>query len=243
MDLQSTNIYVVHAVTGFEAREKSINDLLHKKHQLKFQYVTESASSSENDKWISDFFVPGIKNRISKGAIFCTLVHLLIYERFLKSQEKYAIIFENDICFLKPFSKNINKVIDEASTLPEGFIISLENSTLRFPSWRKVKKDKYVYEASRCRCAGAYLIDRAAALTMLEDAKINKCDRVIDWWHDDLIKREKVKIYWAHPPLTEQGSSSGKVASSSSGNQAGNLLYFRWTMQKFYKMYILRWFR
>jgi glycosyl transferase family 25 len=100
-----------------------------------------------------------------------------------------------------------------------------------------------LYEAAAGRCAGAYLIDLQAAKNMLEDLKVNKCNRVIDWWHNDLIERKVIKMYWAHPPLTEQGSFNGVLPSSVSARANGSIRRFKWLAQKFYKMYLLRWFR
>ena len=78
---------------------------------------------------------------------------------------------------------------------------------------------------------------------MIKDAIEQKCGKVIDWWHNDMIDRKIIKMYWAHPPLTEQGSFNGKLNSSISIRNNGQIRRFRWLFQKFYKMYILRIFR
>lgn len=237
-------IYVVHGVRGYEDREKMLDELLHKQYGLDYELVTESENDEENNRWIKEYFLDNIRNILGKGALFCTLVHILIYEKILKNNNKFAIIFENDVCFIgTKFLQNINIIKEEAEQLEEGFIISLENTTLDFPSWRKVKKNKHLYEAKKGRCAGAYLIDKKAAELMLNDARTNKVGKVIDWWHNDLIDRKVIKMYWAHPPLTEQGSFNGKHVSSISIRNNGYTRRFRWLSQKFYKMYILRIFR
>lgn len=245
--LQGTNIdgiYVVHGIRGYDAREKYLVDLLHKQYELEFEFVTESAKTEENDIWIERYFRGDIRNILAKGAMFCTLVHILIYEKILSNRNKFAIVFENDVCFIgSKFIENIRLIAQEAEQLEEGFIISLENSTLLFPSWRKIKKGKYLYEASHGRCAGAYLLDHKAAEIMLNDLKTRKCFEVIDWWHNDMIKRGLIKMYWAHPPLTEQGSFNGKHSSSISIRSNGYIRQLKWLCQKFVKMYITRWFR
>lgn len=91
-----------------------------------------------------------------RGAMYCTLVHILIYEKVVRSPHRFAIVFENDVCFLgSDFRANIALVAKEASQLPEGLLISLENSTLRFPSWREVTRGCLLYPAKTGRCAGA----------------------------------------------------------------------------------------
>ena len=236
-------IYVVHGLEGYEEREKLLLRLLRDHFNMDFKFVTESTDAYVNQNWIEQYFTYNIKEILSSGAMFCTLVHILCYEKIVADNNKYAIIFENDVCFLGDFKTKIKSVVEESDSLNEGFIISLENSTLRFPSWRKIKKGKLLYEASTGRCAGAYMIDQKGAQKILNDLKTNKCKEVIDWWHNDLINRKIIKMYWAHPPLTEQGSFNGKLPSSISIRSKGSIRTFRWNFQKFYKMYLLRWFR
>jgi glycosyl transferase, family 25 len=238
--LNIDKIYVVHGITGYEDRERRLIDLLGKQYKLNYEFVTESHHPDENDLLIKKYFIPEIKTTLSKGAIYCTLVHFLIYERFLSSDSQYAILFENDVCFLGSFTEKIPLIIKEASHLKEGFIISLENSTLRFPSWRVTKKGKFLYEATQGRCAGGYLIDRTAAQIMLDELMKNKCAAVIDWWHNQLLDKKLLTMYWAHPPLIEQGSFNGTLASSISKRNDGGIRRIRWSIQKFFKMYVVR---
>lgn len=239
-----SGIYIVHGITGYEAREIHLRDLLQKQYGLEFEFVTESVSPEENDAWIRQYFRNDIRGIMPKGAMFCTLVHILIYEKVIRNNNRYAIIFENDVCFIgSKFIERIQQVAREAELLEEGFIISLENSTLKFPPWGKIKKNQYLYEASYGRCAGAYLIDKKGAEIMLNDLKTNPCTEVIDWWHNDMVKRHILKMYWAHPPLTEQGSFNGVHSSSISIRSNGYVRRFRWLCQKFVKTYVTRWFR
>ena len=237
-------IYVVHGIRGYEEREKILIDLFQKQYGLEFEFVTESSNSAENDALIAHYFQDDARELMSKGGLFCTLVHILIYEKIVKNNDRYALIFENDVCLIGAgFIEKLHLVMKEAAQLEEGFIISLENSTLKYPSWKKIKNGTYLYEASKGRCAGAYLIDKKAAELMLNDLKMNKCSNVIDWWHNDLINRHVIKMYWAHPPLTEQGSFNGKLPSSISIRSKGYIRRFRWLSQKFVKTYVTRWFQ
>lgn len=238
-----SSIYIVHGITGYEDREKRIIDLLGNQYKLNYEFVTESFKPEENETLIKKYFTPEIKQVLSKGALYCTLVHFLIYERFLKSNNKYAIIFENDVCFLGSFNDKIPAIIQEANQLNEGFIISLENSTLQFPSWRKTKRGQYLYEANQGRCAGGYMIDKKAAQLMLDDLLHNKCNVVIDWWHNYLLDGKTVRMYWAHPPLIEQGSFNGSLPSSISKRNNGRIRQIRWTVQKLFKMYFIRYLK
>ena len=237
-------IYVVHGITGYESKEVMLENVLKKQYGLTYELVTESHDTSENKNLIKKYFNQEARDTLPKGALYCTLVHILIYEKILQNNDRFALVFENDVCFIgTDFLEKIKLVVEEAKQLEEGFIISIENTTLEFPSWRIVKKGKYLYEALTGRCTGAYLIDKKGAEIMLEDAITVKCCNVIDWWHNDMINRKIIRMYWAHPPLTEQGSFNGKLNSSISVRNNGLIRRFRWLAQKYYKMYILRIFK
>jgi glycosyl transferase family 25 len=235
------HIYVVHALKGYEEQEQRLIKIF-KAYGLDFEFVTDGDTSTWKQEQIDHYFIPGIKEQLKPGILSCTLNHILCYERMIKNNDKYALIFENDPFFLGDFIQKLKRIIVEADTLEPGFIISLENTSLEFPSFRETKKGKYLYPANRGRCAGAYLVDQAAAERILENVKGYKCDTVIDWWHNSLIQRGVVKMYWAHPALTEQGSHNGKMVSNISFRSQGGIRRLKWLLQKNYKLYIRRLF-
>ena len=241
-DFGIEGIYIVHASQGYEIHEQRIQEIFGRLN-LDYEFVTDGDISNFNPKVLQKYFCPDIENILSKGVLSCTLNHIMCYEKMIRNNNRYALIFENDPFFLGDFLKNIKRVANEANCMEPGFIISLENTTLKFPDFRKVKKGKYLYEAFYGRAAGAYLIDLKGANDILENLKTNKCCQVIDWWHNTLIENKIIKMYWAHPAFVEQGSHNGLMFStiSSKNKSAGRRL--RWKAQKFYKMYIYRWFK
>jgi glycosyl transferase family 25 len=241
-DFGIEGIYIVHAIKGYEIHEQRINEIFGKLN-LEYEFVTEGDISNFNEELLQKYFCKEIESTLSKGVLSCTLNHILSYERIVRDNNKYALVFENDPFFLGDFLKKIKRIAIEANTLEPGFIISLENTTLKFPNFRKVKKGKYLYEATFGRAAGAYLIDLKAAKDILEDLKTEKCCQVVDWWHNTLIDNKIIKMYWAHPAFVEQGSHNGKLSSTISSKNKSTARRWRWKAQKFYKMYIYRWFK
>ena len=241
-DFGIEGIYIVHAKKGYEIHEERINEIFGKLN-LEYEFVTEGDISNFNEELLQKYFCREIESKLSKGVLSCTLNHIFSYEKIVSNNNKYALVFENDPFFLGDFLKNIKRVAIEANTLEPGFIISLENTTLKFPDFRKVKKGKYLYEAPFGRAAGAYLIDLKAAKDILENVKNEKCCQVIDWWHNTLIDKRIIKMYWAHPAFVEQGSHNGKLSSTISSKNKSRGRRWRWKAQKFYKMYIYRWFK
>ncbi len=235
-------IYIVHAKKGYEYHENRINKIF-KQFSLDYEFMTDGDPSCFTIGLLNKYFVPEIRTLLYDGILSCTLNHILCYEQIVKNQNKYALIFENDPVFLGDFVKKIEKVTKEANKLEKGFIISLENTTLKFPPFRKTRKGQLLYEASCGRCAGAYMIDLKGANDILNDLKTNKCKQVIDWWHNTLIDNKVIRMYWAHPPIVEQGSHNGLMYSSISSKRKSLLRQMGWIAQKNYKMYITRMFK
>ncbi|UAY51177.1 glycosyltransferase family 25 protein [Ferruginibacter albus] len=235
-------VYVVHAKKGYEMQEAHIKKLF-AQNKLEFEFVSDGDPSLFTEELLSKYFIPEIKSVLRQGVVSLTLNQIFCYENVVKNKNKYALIFEDDVFFLGDFSKKVTEIANEADHLPPGFIISLENTNLRFPSVWKLKKDKRIYEASISRCAGAYLIDLQGAKNILEYLKTNKCFTVIDLWMNTLITDKVITMYWAHPPFTEQGSHNGLMSATISSNKRTTWRRFQWLSQKFYKMYISRWFK
>jgi glycosyl transferase family 25 len=233
-----SEVFVIHARNGSEQREKRVKELF-KQHNIPFQFISEEDSVLPIEELSANYFPPNIRETLSKGVVLCTLSHFVCYEKIVKQKNALTLIFEDDPCVLKDFNKRLERVTHEAKNLKEGFIISLERTTLQFPSWWKIRKGQYLYEAQKSRCAGAYLVDLKAANLMLENLKHEKCRKAIDIWHNIILQKGIINMYWSHPPLTEQGSHNGRLHSQI--QQSRNR--YQWLVQKIYKMYILRWFR
>ena len=242
-DLGIDKIYIVHAVTGYELQEQRLRELFAKFGITNYEFITDGDTRFITREMLDKYFCQDIAERLRPGVLSCTLNHILCYERIVASGNEYALVFENDPYFLGNFTKKIKHVVREADTLKHGFLISLENTTFRFPSSLTTKRNKYLYPASYGRAAGAYMIDLAGAKQILNDLQKNKCCQVIDWWHNTLIKNKVVNMYWAHPPLTEQGSHNGKMQSVISTKNKSIARRISWILQKYYRTYIRRIFK
>ncbi|MBN2166593.1 MAG: glycosyltransferase family 25 protein [Marinilabiliaceae bacterium] len=222
-------IYVVHAPVGYELHEKRVIDIFNKLN-FEFEFVTDADPELVDELLTTDF----VKSR-KKGLIMCTLSHLMAYQKVVTNGNKYALIFEDDPFFIGDFKKKMVKLEPEILKLEPGFIISLENTTLRMPSFWQVKRKKYLYKAKMGRAAAAYIIDYKAAEIMLAQLNKEKCHLVIDWWHNYLIKNNILDMYWAHPPFVEQGSHNGEQSAPKSTQQRSIMRKINWKFQKLYK--------
>ncbi|MDR2026370.1 MAG: glycosyltransferase family 25 protein [Prevotellaceae bacterium] len=176
------HIYVVHAPKGYEQHEKRLHRILGDQYGFDFEFLDK-----DDEDLIPLYFVEDIYRVMNRGAIMCSLNHIMFYETIVRRGDKIALVLEDDPYFSKHFLTHLRQTVTEAKTLQPGFFISLENSTLKFPPRKAIRKGKYIYEASSGRCAGAYLIDNTAAKNIIARLKLHKCDKVIDHWHNDLI--------------------------------------------------------
>lgn len=234
------HIYIIHALSGYEMHEERLNRLLPVT-EIPFSFITKGDPSIWSEETIKKNFHPNIKQTLKTGVLSCTLNHMMAYESMIENGDEFALIFENDPYFLggvEGFRPKVESILVEAISINAPFIISLENTTLRFPPKSKRTKGKLLYPAQQGRAAGAYLINRMAAEAIMKDLRINKCDTVIDWWHNDMISRSIVKMYWAHPVLTEQGSHNGKLHAGISSKKASIFRQFKWNIQKAYKIFL-----
>ncbi|MCL2328358.1 MAG: glycosyltransferase family 25 protein [Bacteroidetes bacterium] len=240
MTIQVDAIYVVHGRTGYEEQEKHINYWLKEKFNLPFEFVSDGDVTLWAEKDLGTYFENDIFSKLTKGQTSCALNHILCYERMVQNNNSYALILEDDAFFCSNFVEKFNRMIPEMKSLVPSFMISLENTTLRFPPIWHTKKGKYLYEAVDGRCACAYVIDKEAAQRMLAELKTNKCAIPVDWWHNEVFKKNLVRSYWAHPTLVEQGSHNGKMNSTLENRRKNFTMHLKWLMKKSYKMYILR---
>lgn len=236
-----TNIFVIHALKGYEFHAVRIKKLF-SQYNVDFEFITDGDPASTNQDIINSFFVSNIDTVLSAGVLSCTLNHIYAYKKIIEQGLDYAIIFENDPFFLGDFSKNIALIEQELQHIPSGYIISLENSTLRFPSFFQTHTNQILYKAKSGRMAGAYLIDYVGAKNILNYLDTYKCNNVIDLWHNTLINHNIITMYWAHPPFIEQGSHNGLMHSTISSKPKSIFRRISWLAQKFYKYYFRRLF-
>lgn len=241
MNFKNINTYVIHALKGYELHEARINELFHSLN-IPFEFITSGDTSVFNEDLLNRYFIPSILSIHKPGAISCTLNHFHAYESLLKSDKAYGLVFENDPCILSNFDKTFTNALNEIDSLEKGFIVSLENTSLTFPSFFQTRKNKYLYSANSGRMAGAYLIDRKGAEIILNDLKTTKCDSIIDWWHNKLIQRKCIKMYWLHPAIVEQGSHNGMLSAGISSKNKSIKRRISWIVNKTFKLTFRRLF-
>jgi glycosyl transferase family 25 len=234
------NIYIIHVKSAIERKVHINKELLNK--NLTGNFILEGDKDSIDQNILDKYFAAELK-KLNNAATSCAFKHILAYEKMVKGNEKYALILEDDIVLKSNFKTIFAKVVEEIEALKvENMLISLEDSNLEYVSGHERKKNKYLYQKQKGRTTGAYLIDLIAAKNILGYIAINKCAYPIDWFHNECVAKEIIKIYWCQPTIATQASLSGGLKSLIDNNKIGFFTQFSFSIQKAYKK-ILYWLR
>jgi len=227
--------YIINVSTN-EVRRNHMLNLISQNHCLTNSlFIHKGDLNSINNEVLNKYF--GGELKTLSPAVSCAYKHILAYSEFINDvNTDYALILEDDIFFYQNFSEKIEKIIDEIKLNKiENFIISLEDSNLKYVKGSEIKKNKTLYKKSAGRMAGAYLIDKVAAKNMINEIENNKCNLAIDWFHNYCSDNNLLDIYWAHPALAIQGSLNGKIKSLIDNKQFGLIKIWKFKISKLYK--------
>lgn len=104
------------------------------KHNIKYKFFDAvNGKSLDLDKLKDDGVIdPPISNKyfkrtLRRGEIGCAMSHLSIWLDLLKSDKKYALIFEDDAILTDDFRNKLNNVMDEVNTTKWDVLYLNEN--------------------------------------------------------------------------------------------------------------------
>lgn len=163
---------------------------------------------------------------LSPAEIGCTLSHMKAYGEFLKSEAKFALMFEDDVI---GSDEGIKEAFKLAEKMPSNAILicgcqdGLEG---RFSAFgKRVDEKLYLVSAHSCSAiyrAAAYILTKDSAKALLETHKRAIC--TTDFW-SYLLKENKLDMYFsdifAHP--TDLSDSSIQSTRDARGYERQNL--------------------
>lgn len=190
-----------------EDRRKKMEEMLSEFDQLDYSFIKAVDGQNLSENELDDLFdraefmrVYGRLPRV--GEIGCTLSHRKAYEIFLKSNEEYCLILEDDVV--------VNPDIDKITEHLNEFVPSSLPWVLLFTPWFSYFpkslfscKEYKVHNVNYASNAMAYMINRKAAELMIsENVPYIVAD---DWWH---YKKKGVTLLGVVPSLVSFGSLS-----------------------------------
>lgn len=190
-----------------------------------------------------DQAVKGRKRPLSPGELGCSLSHLQALELFLKTEEKCALIFEDDAIlpdFLEP-----NNLAEQIQTLnlPENILLSLGG--IQMKECKKVRGkfiDRQIFDRKilavvpdfyrRVNYAVAYVVDRKMAETLLAYHQPIRC---ADDWSYLYDFNSSVNLWMTHlidHPVIARGENNLALSTleveRSSGVDVAQSRYGTW---------------
>lgn len=209
-------IYVIH-VDGNEARRTHMERLL-KNHRMAAQFILDGNIETLNSERLDRFFSGTMK--AARAETSCALKHFLAMSSLAKGNREYGLILEDDIEFFPTFDRVFADSLGEARLLGDAALfVSYERYAWSVPkSDRKI--ERVLYPATGNRCMGCYLVNRAAAGSLVAFAVEHKCDAPIDHFIGIRGKEAGVSFYWCFPEIAQQMSHSGKMDSLISASRA-----------------------
>lgn len=231
-------IYVVH-VSSDKDREEHIKRELGR-FGISFEFMLKGDKSDISTEIITEYFIGDEIGGLSPSAQqSCTYKHLSIYEKMLADGVQDALVFEDDVYLSENFNEVFNETISELKSLPKEIqdkaLVNFENSTLQIIHPSKQVEGQHLYKAEKSRCAGAYYLNKNLAQSITDYRIKNKCNKIIDWYHNELITAIQLQHYWCHPPVVEQGSHNGRIQSMIDDKKYGYIRQFTWKISRLYK--------
>ncbi|MDR1683979.1 MAG: glycosyltransferase family 25 protein [Elusimicrobiota bacterium] len=202
-------------------------------------FILEGDAADLTPEILEKYFTGDLKAKL--GVTSCTYKHLRALEEMTAKNIPYGLIFENDIFLTPDFEPALHAAIAEIEQKNiTNFLLSLEDSNLRYVPGSQRRKGQLVYPRDIGRFAGAYLLDLPAARNILKEVAENKCELIIDSFHTHCGRKGLINFYWLHPTIATQGSHNGKIANGIS-KKAGNIFRrISFETQRVYKKILWR---
>lgn len=204
--------------------------------------------------WVFDFEVTEITAEIERRWFTpdaplsmrqksCAMKHIAALQRVRDMAWEEAIIFEDDVLIDDNFGVKLAQVLDEAKRLwSPPFVIHLGSATNFYVPAAELRPGQMLYRGTRGRNAEAYVIGAKAAALRLDWLQKHKISEPIDLMFSASDAATGIDMIWTEPPLAEQGSLTGRFASSLDPKGRQRLiLRLQFPVQKLRRKYLKRW--
>lgn len=210
-----TRVFVLHVGQGYEERAAHMEKML-AAHGMPFEYMLEG-DIPDLDAELQTRLFGRADERHADAMHSCAAKHLLVYEKIVRENIPYALIFEDDIFVTRKFDKTFESALQEMQLRhgsEEPFLVGFEATCMGFVPRSQRKKGQVAYPGRFLQCLGCYLVNQAFARKILEAMQADACHVPVDLWIDDLRSKGAFALYWSYPVVAVQGSHMGKFASS-----------------------------
>lgn len=231
--------YIINVSTN-EVRRQHMRRVLESQPCLDNYTFIQKGDINDITKEIHNQYFSGELSMIGP-AVSCAYKHILAYKTIVEEKRPLSLILEDDITFDRSLDNFVDLILAEISSRKlSNFIVSLEDSNLKYVKGSERRAGQKLYIKQRGRMAGAYMIDLEGAESILNEIFINTCHLPIDWFHNHCSEKSILNIYWSHPSVATQGSLDGRIPSMIDNKQSGTVKIWKFKLSKGYKKLIYR---
>lgn len=227
-------VYVLHCKSGYEDRDLSIQTQF-ARHGINFEYILDWDVSDLTEEETRRF-----APCLTRTSVSVCMKHFEAMRKTVSLGFTNCLVFEDDIFLFRDFILKIEQIALEASKLAGPYVIYLSNSCNKYTPRSRRTPNRHLYENDHSRAADAYLISADACQKRLTWLESHSVALPIDHLYTAIDREIGIKQYWAENPVCEQGSMSGLFPSAIDNHYSLFVQRFRWQLDKFYKMHILR---
>lgn len=161
--------------------------------------------SEQNEKFDSDKFRKRYTKKVRPGEIGCTLSHQKCYRKLIESEERYALILEDDVVVRQNWGTLVPEI--------ENLLDTDEPCILLLSGWywylgtRELKEHYRLARVYDAFLTHSYVINRVAASLLIEQHPFIIAD---DWFY---VRKKGIRLYAMLPHLLDQ-DWSGQLPTS-----------------------------
>jgi glycosyl transferase family 25 len=210
--------------------------------QLPFEWVDEFEPKAISAEVEARYFAPNVA--LSIGQKSCALKHIAAMEKIANANLGTALILEDDASLCPDFLNILSDFIAEAGQWPRPWVLHVGAATNYYVPGHKIVPGRHVYEGHKVRNMEAYVLGAEEARRRLSWIQANKLSDPIDIAMNKADPEMGIPFLWTDPPLVEQGSLTGRFASSLDPKKRPQWrLRIQFPIQKFKRRWLYRWFR
>jgi len=212
-------IFVVHYNKLVNRKKNIINQL--NSNNLAAEFVEQY---TRDNLRINDTII--FKRNVNAANMAISLSHLYCYKEISEKYD-YGLILEDDAMFDKNFNNNL---INYISQLPNDWDMLFLDDCCNFHILNTTKNQN-IYRKNlsansegggmgATRGAGCYLVSKKCAAKITYNIQtyyyngIYKIGDQIDFWLNNVFRRNNFNIYWAEPTISTQGTQNGTYKTS-----------------------------
>ena len=228
-------VYVAHVDDPkYCHRKKHILETL-TRHNIPFNWMLKGGIKDITPEILTKLYHPSFTNEANAVAS-CCYKHYLIWQAFLSSDAEYCLVFEDDVFLAEDFVEKFTLSLNELKNFTDKVSIQYSNAANQYTPKSQLIPEKHLYPNTTCRAADAYLITKETARLRCDYIHKNKFTYPADWQTTFMDKELGIQFLWFEPTIVEQGTQSGRFASSIQYNKKP--LWFsriQWCIKKFFR--------